>query len=78
MLENIKNVKNVQNQTYYMAALVADGWAGAEKRTLLRTNRPTDGPADRKVAYRVACPRLKITKDLFGYERREREKVDKH
>ena len=41
------------NKAVYTAALVADGWAGAENLevTLLRTDRPTD-----KVAYKVACP----------------------
>ena len=46
-----------------MAALVADGWAGAENLEKQfcdgRTDGRTDGPTDRKVAYRVACPRLK-------------------
>ena len=51
-----------------MAALVADGWAGAENlekrlrdgRTDGRTDGPTDRQTDQKVAYRVACPRLEI------------------
>ena len=45
------------NKAVYTAALVVDGWAGAEnleKRFV--TDRPTNGPTDRKVAYRVACP----------------------
>ena len=44
------------NKTVYTAALVADGWAGAEnieKVTLLRTDRPTDQPTDQGVELRV-------------------------
>ena len=57
-------LKNDLNKAVYTAALVADGWAGAEKLEKQfcdrRTDRRTDGPADRKVAYRVACSRLKM------------------
>ena len=58
--------KQIRNKAVYTAALVADGWAGAEdlkKVTLLRTDGPTDRRTDRKVDYRVACPRLKIISD---------------
>ena len=50
------------NKAVHTAALVADGWAGAEnseKRLCdRRTYGCTDGPTDRKVAYRVACLRI--------------------
>ena len=64
------------NKALYTAAFVADGWAGAENlrkwlydgRTDGPTDRlmdgPTDGPMDQKVAYRVACPRLKCKKGI--------------
>ena len=55
-----------ENKAVYTAALVADGWARAEKVKKQLCDRPTDRPTDRrtdqKVAYRVACPRLKIGK----------------
>ena len=50
------------NKAVYTAALVADGGAGAEnleKWLCHGPTRRTDGPTDRKVAYRVACSRLK-------------------
>ena len=40
------------NKAVYTAALVADGWAGADRPMDRWTNRPTD----HKVAYRIACP----------------------
>ena len=43
-----------------MAALVADGWGGAENLKKQLCDGRTNGPTDQKVAYRVACPRLKI------------------
>ena len=39
-----------------MAALVADGWAGAENLEKQLYDGPTDGPTDRGVAYGVTCP----------------------
>ena len=46
-----------------MAALVADGWAGAENLEKLlcdgQNDQPTSRPTDKKVTYRIACPRLK-------------------
>ena len=54
-----------------MAALVADGWAEAEnlEKALCYglTDRRTDGPTDRNVAYRVACPRLKSETVVFSF-----------
>ena len=53
-----------KNKAVYTAALVADGWAGAENLEKEFCDQRTDGWTDdgrtnRKVAYRVACPRLK-------------------
>ena len=48
-LTNGQNLKET-NKAVYMAALVTDGWAGAENLenvTLLRTDDPTDGPKSR-------------------------------
>ena len=55
----------MKNEAVYTAALVADGWAGAENFYLQFYDGWTDGPTDQKVAYRVACPLLKIDV-LFG------------
>ena len=49
-----------RNKAVYTAALVADGWAGVEN---LKNNFVKDRPTDQKVAYRVACPRLKTRPD---------------
>ena len=55
------------NKVVYTAALVADGWAGAETLGKQFCDGPIDGPTDRKVAYRVACPRLKWGKWIFKF-----------
>ena len=49
-----------KNKAVYTAALVADGWAGVEN---LKNNFVKDRPTDQKVAYRVACLRLKTRPD---------------
>ena len=56
--ETKKNLSK-KNKAVYTAALVADGWAGAENLEKELCDQPTDQRTDRKVGYRVACPRLK-------------------
>ena len=49
------------NKAVYTAALVADGWAGAENlKNNFVTDRPTDGRMDRRTE---KCPRLKTRPD---------------
>ena len=36
----------IENKAVYTAALVADGWAGAENLVKQLCNRPTDQPTD--------------------------------
>ena len=54
MVKNSLMLKIDENKAVYTAALVADGWAGAEnlEKTVLwptngRTDRPTDGPTEK-------------------------------
>ena len=50
-----------RNKAVYTAALVADGWAGAENlKNNFVTDRPTDGRMDRRTE---KCPRLKTRPD---------------
>ena len=55
----LEGMKEWKNKAVYTAALVAGGWAGAENLEKRLYDGRTDRPTDRKVAYRVACPRLK-------------------
>ena len=49
------------------------------KVTLLPTDGRTDGPTDRKVAYRVACPRLKkFSPFAFVFFNVFKEEVNSH
>merc|ERR1712168_1145109 len=48
------------NKAVYTAALVADGWAGAE-------NLEKSFVTDRKVGYGVASPRLKMAHKVFNF-----------
>ena len=41
------------NKAVYTAALVADGWAGAENLEKQLCDRPTDGPTDRRTDRRT-------------------------
>ena len=59
----LKSCVNATNKAVYTGSLVAGGWAGAENLKKQFYDGLTDGPTDqrtnRKVAYRVACLRLK-------------------
>ena len=58
-------MKKKKNKAVYTAALVADGWAGAENLEKQLCDGP-DQPTDQKVGYRVACPRLKNEDDCWA------------